>query len=517
MLFVADSKFRLSRIEQHGAVILILIVVLNLARFQLLYAQYNLKWLFVYVLGYSLGALVKNQKEKAYVIIFFLVFVIFECILSISNHKIILLVTEHRLTDIPLILKGSFSNSSMLSFISSLALILSIYLFKISKKKQYKLLLLVGGFILLLTIMLTASRASILACVLGIFMLSKIRRIYILIAASMLLVYFFTFKKDSIDGRLLIWKVSSTMIQDNIWLGVGFNRFAAEYNNYQSEYFTKLLDNYNEAVLADNSFYSFNLILKIVSEYGVIGLIVFLFYGYFIWKSIKRNKLANAIFISTICFAMFSYPFEQIEVCFILFVFLGLARREAHLFDKTLIVKNKFTVKSIIITIVFILMISEINSLKNIKLWEKFYNYKYYSPGLSLHLISGISKKLEGYPEFTYSYGSLLNENNLHHEAIYYLEMTKNRLPTSELYTLLGISYSNIGENRLAVKSHYKAINMVPSLFVPKYYLFKFYEENNDNLNALKLAKTIVDQKVKVKNEIIFEIKKECSIFIDEF
>ena len=80
-------------------------------------------------------------------------------------------------------------------------------------------------------------------------------------------------KKDSADGRLLIWKVTTEMIAKKPLIGHGTNGFEANYMNYQADYFSEN-NNPKEALLAGNNKYAFNIFLKILSEYGLIGFII---------------------------------------------------------------------------------------------------------------------------------------------------------------------------------------------------------------------------------------------------
>ena len=46
-------------------------------------------------------------------------------------------------------------------------------------------------------------------------------------------------KKDSADGRLLVWICSMNMIKDNLLLGWGIGGFEAHYMDYQASYFER--------------------------------------------------------------------------------------------------------------------------------------------------------------------------------------------------------------------------------------------------------------------------------------
>jgi len=76
----------------------------------------------------------------------------------------------------------------------------------------------------------------------------------LLIAGSVSL-YFY--KKDSADGRILIWQVTTTIIKDYPLLGVGQDLFKAHYMDYQADYFRNHPGSKYEIVADDNQ-YAFN-------------------------------------------------------------------------------------------------------------------------------------------------------------------------------------------------------------------------------------------------------------------
>lgn len=137
------------------------------------------------------------------------------------------------------------------------------------------------------------------------------------------------FKKDSADGRLLIWKVSAEMIKDKPVWGHGTGKFAADYMNYQIAYFKPNPD-VPEAMQADNVTYSYNEFMKLTVENGLIGLflamatVCFLFF----WKTGEGQNTnptllaARVGLLSIFVFALFSYPSEilPIKILFVLFV-----------------------------------------------------------------------------------------------------------------------------------------------------------------------------------------------------
>ena len=61
--------------------------------------------------------------------------------------------------------------------------------------------------------------------------------ILVIVIISLASVGLYRMKKDSADGRRLIWNVTSKMIQDKPLFGHGTNGFQANYMEYQANFF----------------------------------------------------------------------------------------------------------------------------------------------------------------------------------------------------------------------------------------------------------------------------------------
>jgi O-antigen ligase len=94
----------------------------------------------------------------------------------------------------------------------------------------------------------------------------------LIVAGTLLSTTLYHFKKDSADGRLLLWTVSTKMILEKPLTGFGVDGFKKNYLLYQGEYFKNNPDS-PYADLADNATSPFNEWLKIGVEQGIIGLL----------------------------------------------------------------------------------------------------------------------------------------------------------------------------------------------------------------------------------------------------
>src|SRR5690606_21679292 len=103
---------------------------------------------------------------------------------------------------------------------------------------------------------------------------SIIATAFVLVCAGAYSAY--QYKKDSADGRLLIWKVSIDMIQQKPWTGVGFNLFQAHYAPALANYFHEGKGSDGEKMLAGNVQWAFNEPLHFAIELGIPGAVLYL-------------------------------------------------------------------------------------------------------------------------------------------------------------------------------------------------------------------------------------------------
>jgi hypothetical protein len=129
----------------------------------------------------------------------------------------------------------------------------------------------------------------------------------------------FALKYNSSLGRLLIYKVSFKMLEDNWLLGIGHNQFVNKYLQYQADYFNVNGTNNPAAMLADNTMYAFNDLLQACIEHGVV-VIAFcasvLFMNYKKLFHFNRDILdpAHIILLIVGIASMFSYPFHYFPI-----------------------------------------------------------------------------------------------------------------------------------------------------------------------------------------------------------
>jgi O-antigen ligase len=120
-------------------------------------------------------------------------------------------------------------------------------------------------------------------------------------------------KKDSANGRMLIWRCSWEMVKEKPLLGYGAGGFKAGYMSVQAKYFEEHPDS-ELAMLAGNVNRPFNEYVGLAVSYGLAGVFLLFFAGWFIRKSYLRCKntlqarMAAWCLLAVAVFACFSYP-----------------------------------------------------------------------------------------------------------------------------------------------------------------------------------------------------------------
>ncbi|MFS4456932.1 O-antigen ligase family protein [Maribacter sp. 2304DJ31-5] len=329
------------------------------------------------------------------------------------------------------------------------------------------------------------------------------------------------FKKGSADGRVLIWKVSTNIVKENLIFGVGLDRFKAYYMDAQADYFSRKEET-KEAWVADNSYYAFNEPLQFLMENGLIGILIT---GMLFWSIIQSvalryvffKILAFALLTSIGIFGLFAYPAQILPIKMIGVLALAVI---AHI-DKDKInvsrpIENQkmLMVKAIVLLGAMALIWTGYSRIKMMgeahRTWKnalETYNYGLYEDSIEEFEKAWPTLKNQG--DFLMNYGKALAMAGKNERAIEILEKAKKHLNTTIIETTLGDSYKAIGSYKKTEKAYQRAAKMVPHRFYPQYLLAKLYEESGQRTNAMKKAEELLKKEVKVPSRAIEEIQME--------
>lgn len=327
-------------------------------------------------------------------------------------------------------------------------------------------------------------------------------------------------KKDSADGRLLIWKVSTQMISEQPITGLGFDRYRAGYMDAQAVWFQNNPGD-PSAVLAADNHYAFNELLQFTAEQGVIGLILLLILGILIVRTTDKTNsvwliISKAGILSIGVFAFFSYPAQILPIKLNLVLFVAIVA----LYGKQ--ISLQFTLpqwlapwlKGVLAALVLgasVWGVLHLNELRNAsKTWKQ---------GLDLYNSGNIEQSLLAYEEvypvfnrdgdFLTNYGKALSMAGEHQRAIEVLNEAKKHVNNTIIQTALGDSYKALHRFEEAEEAYLLASYMLPERFYPKYLLAVFYEETGQAERAIPIARELFYKEPRIESTAVYEIKQE--------
>ncbi|MDP3467088.1 MAG: O-antigen ligase family protein [Daejeonella sp.] len=342
--------------------------------------------------------------------------------------------------------------------------------------------------------------------------------------ASMAFVMLYYYKKDSADGRIVIWKTSLIAIQGNFLTGLGFDEIQHKFGDYQTLYFNKNPD--DGVKFSDKIEYAFNDFLHIFVENGLIGLLLFLLFLYIIYKEVLKQKNTNSYLAGAISgsvfiliSSLFSYPFEMISIRFLFFFFLIIIMSSICVNNNSYKLNYSFTLLATIL----------ITGLCTYILWQQ---YNVFSS--KKHLIIAQNSVYDGGFEnarFHYqtalkytpsqisvlpAYGMTLLMLKEYHKSAAILSYANKHLSDPFLSCNLGLAYSNIKEYDKAEIAFLRAIYMLPNRMYSRFLLANMYNESGFRDKAIAMAKEILTMPVKVESDATMEMKSKMRSLLNK-
>lgn len=440
-------------------------------------------------------------------------------------------------------INGSFYNSGIFAIYTASTLMFSIaYYFSIdesgTKNRIIEFLCLTNILLAIIALPATHSRSSWIGVLLtssAFFAikykiwtlpdrLNRYKHSFIISLISMAFVMLYYYKKDSADGRIVIWKTSLIAIQENFLTGLGFDEIQHKFGDYQTLYFNKNPD--DGVKFSDKIEYAFNDFLHVFVENGLIGLLLFIIFLYIIYSELLKQKntnpyLAGAISGSVFILisSLFSYPFEMISIRFLFFFFLIIIMSSINVNNNSYKLNYLYTVLATIF----------ITGLCTYILWQQ---YNVFSS--KKHLIIAQNSVYDGGFEnarrhyqtaLKYTpgqisvlpaYGMTLLMLKEYRKSAAILSYADKHLSDPFLSCNLGLAYSNIKEYDKAEIAFLKAIYMLPNRMYSRYLLANMYNESGFKDKAIAMAKEILTMPVKVESDATLEMKSKMRSLLKE-
>lgn len=334
-------------------------------------------------------------------------------------------------------------------------------------------------------------------------------------------------KKESVDGRILLWSVSLEAVKDHPLFGSGYGRFAAVYGDAQATYFIQNRTE-DQILRADITDYGFNEYVQIAVELGIVGLVLFflLVGSVFNFKNLKSNSdNANlkgcpyilASFVAFLFFAAFSYPFSVLPLAILFVFFLALLAPSSGKISFIVPVWLQVVVIALCWCIAAYSAYQILSTRESYYQWSEFRVFQHnYNKKETSKKYAALYPYLKHDKYFLFEYGKFLcltgkheESNRKFNEYFYY-----GSDPMAHNYT--GFNFMELGEYNNSVNAYIHALHIVPNRFYPLYMLMKLYEKIGNGENAKICAKLILEKPIKVPSPEVTQMQNEARILLNQ-
>ncbi len=479
----------------------------------------------------------REGQEATQVLYMILVFGIVQAVFGILQwfHVLPNLFSEYRMG-------GTFGNPGELANVLVLAYALALGL--ALEEKHHRKRLVFAGMLILSAIVLSNARTAWVAF-LGVslvtvrkWLFQKFRwlrsrvpayvpvvgMLVILVVVLVTGLQLYHYKQGSSEGRLFIWQRCMELIgQQPLW-GHGYSTFTRIYPLQQTAYFEAHPNDIKNGLLASNILIAYNDYLQLATEYGFLGLGLWLGLLGMVFLS-NRAPCKSSTFPGTIqgvvagvLFCMlFSYPLENYVIPFIILMVLayyasGIPHTvwEWHITPRTRLFAG--------ITISLISLLAAI--LGGIGLY-----YALRWKGVYERFQTGDKSAVKDYAElvsvlrydkyFCFNYGTALYNAYRFQEAIDWFETYKYHFYDTDLLMLLAESYTMINDDAHAEAYLLKATCLKPHLYEPNNKLFLLYQRTHQNDKAKQMAERIKYMPVKVLSNQVKDYKSQANAYLN--
>jgi len=308
-------------------------------------------------------------------------------------------------------------------------------------------------------------------------------------------------KQGSADGRLIIWKAALTTWIKFPWFGVGIGGFYHAFAEGMTQLFLSNTD-FSSANVPDGTY---NILLKVVVEQGVVGGIVAILLATFVLLVLLRNS--RPLFwggVSLLIFAMFSYPFDMLAYKVIAVLIVA--------WSESMLGKIIFEVGKIKVMLIICLLGFASWQAGNIA--SNSYKKEYLlSLGGDLYSIE------EGYEslhsendnhEFLFTFGKKLREEGRYNDSNAVLRQGTMCSADPMFYVLMGNNYKDMKHYDLAEQAYQKAYSVMPNRLYPLYQLMMLYHDCGNTQKEKAMAKRVIEMRPKIESPATRDMKKKA-------
>jgi len=432
---------------------------------------------------------------------------------------------------------GFFFNPAPFAIFLGASLIPCINYFYTSENRLIKgvsLLCIIGGIAIVVA---TFCRAALVGVTMG-FLFFGVNRFKLKIpislkiagsitsAAVLFILYFL--KKDSADGRLIIWRVAISTIEDNFLLGIGSKNIGVEFLKNQAAFFH---DNpafkITHGNLAGANMFAFNDMLEVFVKHGLIGFVVLTCIILIAFKYSIELRRAKSTFDSTpiliivviLVAGIVSYPLSLLPILILFYFSLAKISKNYDIacFKTTRIkVVSSVLYRPVCFILGILFLFGSVSIFTAYRTWyaitqDNGLEYLSSSSDSTLMKLRTWDPILKNDAEYILLKVDTAVLNNNKMVAIKLIETVKTRELNISTYYRQAKLYQQLGLHQNAEAEYLFLTEALPSLLQPHFELAKLYFTTGQNEKWKIAAQRVLKFQPKVKSFQTDRMKKDIA------
>ena len=326
-------------------------------------------------------------------------------------------------------------------------------------------------------------------------------------------------KKESADGRILVWKVTAQVISEKPILGYGYGMTQRAYNLAQAKYFNK---NRTTETEKQNAGYINNLLNDYLEQFvqgGLIGGLLYIFFIIYIFNISYKQRNENLyLYVGILAFILmscFNIVFYSPQTIIILIFYAAIVYKHQEN-NKEIRLKNHsiFHLPIIFFSIMLIATFVQANSQINLKSVQQLILRKNHDE--AHYIIENKIMNISTSQIYFKLYGDVFAVEGNFDKAIEMYMKAFKYAPSSEIAISIAFCEYQKCNLKTSMKFLNYAINHQPNLFEPYYRLMSIYNKAGNIEKAKEIAHIIVNKEVKVDSEKVRHFKTSAKKYLIE-
>jgi O-antigen polymerase len=364
---------------------------------------------------------------------------------------------------------------------------------------------------------------------------------FLLCATIMAIVFFvklYESKKESADGRLLIWKLSVQMVCDKPLNGFGYGQFEREYNIRQAAYFAGGHGTPNEVLHADHINMAYCEPLENAVESGIVG--CFFYLGFLIALIVGGIKAINQQIVSQQEKGLHSIPYplvvsvsgvsaiavistinfveQAIPVMVLLLIYSAVicsyfTPKDSLKYPKLFLGGLGFVLCTLSISFLIAIIPIFCAQLDNKRGYRLVGQQKIAE---AICILEPLNGKLAAYESYRNNMARAYLVNGQFQKSIYEFEEALKFTSSIESYMDLGYCYLRTGQYQQAERVYNTGANIRPTYLYPRFTLLNLYQTINDTSKIRLMANVIINMPVKIQNNKSHYYKQQAQLALNK-